>query len=187
MRNEIRFSGFGGQGIILMGYITGKAAAIYEDKNATLTQSYGPEARGGACSAQVIISDMMISYPLLTAPDVLITMSQAAYNRFRPGLKPGGILIYDSLLVTPAHQEDATSFSIPANSVAIDIGRQIIANIVMLGFMTRICKMVSREAMEHTIRTSIAMPDLNIEAFRRGYEYLYPGSGLIEEVLPDQS
>ena len=178
MRKEIRFSGFGGQGIILMGNIIGKAVAIYENKNATLTQSYGPEARGGACSAQVIISDKPISYPLLVAPDVLITMSQAAYKCYRPGLKPGGILLYDSLLVTPSDQDNATAFSIPANSVAIDIGRQIIANIVMLGFMTRVTQLVSRDAMEHTIKTSIAMPDLNIEAFRRGFESL-PGSELL--------
>lgn len=173
MRQEIRISGFGGQGIILMGYITGTAATLYDSKNATFTQSYGPEARGGACSAQVIISNEKISYPVLIVPDILITMSQAAYNTFRSGLKPGGILIYDSVLVTPKPDDDAKLFPIPSKTIASELGKEIIANIVMLGYVAKVTGSVSREAMEKAIVDSVpkATISLNREAFKRGFEY----------------
>lgn len=172
-RTEIRISGFGGQGIVLMGYITGKAAAIYDNKNATLTQSYGPEARGGACSAQVIVATEKINYPVLVAPDILITMSQAAYNTFRPGLKPGGILLYDSGLVKLNPDDTTNIYPIPAKDIAKNLGRQIIANMVMLGFLVAIGKVVNKEAMEQAITASVPaeMQELNLEAFRRGYNY----------------
>lgn len=172
-RTEIRISGFGGQGIILMGYITGKAAAIYDNKNATLTQSYGPEARGGACSAQVVIASEKISYPVLAMPDVLITMSQAAYNTFRGGLKQGGILIYESNLVKIADGDNAKIHSIPARDIAKNLGRQIIANMVMLGFMANITSVVARSAMEQAIAASVPpeMQELNIQGFRAGFDY----------------
>ncbi len=174
MRQEIRISGFGGQGIILMGYITGKAATLFDSKNATFTQSYGPEARGGSCSAQVIISTEKISYPVLIAPDILITMSQAAYNTFYSGLKPDGILIYDSLLVKPNNlQATQKIFQIPSKSIAGEIGKEIIANIVMLGYLVRVTGVVSPHAMQESIASSIpvAMHELNFEAFKRGLNY----------------
>ena len=174
MRQEIRISGFGGQGIILMGFITGKAATIYDSKNATFTQSYGPEARGGSCSAQVIISTEKISYPVLIAPNVLITMSQAAYNTFYSGLKSDGILIYDSLLVKHQNNKnDQKVFSIPSKRIAADIGKEIIANIVMLGYLVRVTGVVSPHAMQEAIASSIppAMYELNMEAFNRGLNY----------------
>ncbi len=172
-RTEIRISGFGGQGIVLMGYIIGKAAAIYDNKNATLTQSYGPEARGGACSAQVIVAAEKISYPILVAPDILITMSQAAYNTYRVGLKPNGILLYDNMLVKLTADETAKSFNIPAKNIAKDLGRQIIANMVMLGFLVKITAVVSQQAMEQAIAASVPPEflDLNLEAFKRGLAY----------------
>src|SRR3990170_4993194 len=82
MRQEVRLAGFGGQGIILAGYVLGKAAALYDGKNAILTQSYGPEARGGACSAELVISDEPIDYPLLSQPDFLVCMSQEAFSKY---------------------------------------------------------------------------------------------------------
>ncbi|HNZ66595.1 MAG: 2-oxoacid:acceptor oxidoreductase family protein [Planctomycetes bacterium] len=173
MRTEIQISGFGGQGVILMGHITGRAAAIFENKNTTFTQSYGPEARGGACSAEVVISDEKISYPLLISPQTLITMSQAAYHRYRPNLDPKGILIYDSVLVTRDPSDTAHAYSIPAQNIATKLGKPIIANIVMLGFFTKITNIVSRESMEKSIEKSVPpqMFELNLEAFRQGYEY----------------
>ena len=172
-RQEVRFSGFGGQGVILMGHITGKAAAIYDGKNASLTQAYGPEARGGSCSAQVVIDNEKIDYPIVTSPDVLIAMSQAAYNTFRPGLKPDGILIYDSLLVKPAKDDKAKSFCIPAKTIATQVGRQVVANIVMLGFMTKVGGLVSKEAMIKAIETSVPHHtlNLNMDAFQKGFDY----------------
>ncbi|MEN3010910.1 MAG: 2-oxoacid:acceptor oxidoreductase family protein, partial [Candidatus Bipolaricaulaceae bacterium] len=89
MRQELRIAGFGGQGVISAGRITGQAAVLYDGKQATFTQSYGPEARGGACAAEVGISDVPVAYPLLTIPDVAILMSQEAYEKYAHEVKPG--------------------------------------------------------------------------------------------------
>ena len=98
---EMRITGFGGQGIILTGLLIGKAAAIYEDKHATLMQSFGPEARGGACQAQVIVSDDPILYPYVKNPDILISLSQEAYRTYLPSLKDEGILTDQSYPAQP--------------------------------------------------------------------------------------
>ena len=97
---EIRVAGFGGQGVILSAIVIGKAASIYENGFATMTQNFGPEARGGACSAQVILSDNPILYPYVTRPDIMMVMSQEAYNKFAPELKPNGLLLVEQDLVT---------------------------------------------------------------------------------------
>ena len=96
---EIRIAGFGGQGVILCGMILGRAGCIYDTKHATLTQSLGPEARGGACAVQIIIADRKIRYPYVMEPDVLAVMSQGAAVKFVPGIKPGGALICEEDLV----------------------------------------------------------------------------------------
>ena len=96
---EIRVAGFGGQGVILSAIVLGKAASIYENGFATMTQNFGPEARGGACSAQLILSDSPVLYPYVTRPDIMVVMSQEAYNRFAPELKPEGMLIVEEDLV----------------------------------------------------------------------------------------
>ena len=96
---EIRIAGFGGQGVILAASVIGKAAAIFEGGYATMTQSFGPEARGGSSAAQVILSGEPILYPYVTQPDILVVMSQEAYTVFSPQLKPGGILIVEQELV----------------------------------------------------------------------------------------
>ena len=98
-RQEIVIGGFGGQGIILAGSIVGKAAAIFDGRDATLTQDYGPEARGGACRAQVVVSDSQISYPYVEEPEVLVVMSQEAYTKYSPGLRKNGLLLFDKDLV----------------------------------------------------------------------------------------
>ena len=98
-RHEIRVSGFGGQGIITAGYILGKAAALFDKRHVTLTKSYGPESRGGASSAQVIISDAEINYPRLTRPELLVAMSQEAYAKYVGELASGGLLLIDEDLI----------------------------------------------------------------------------------------
>jgi len=107
VRQEIRLAGYGGQGIILAGLLLGKAAALYDGKEAVFTQSYGPEARGGASSADVVIADQPVDYPLVTRPDCLVVMFQEAYERYRPDLAPGGLLALDQDLVKPNAQEGA--------------------------------------------------------------------------------
>ena len=146
---EIKIGGFGGQGIILAGYIIGKAASIYSKKNATLTQSYGPESRGGACSAQVIISEDEVDYPEVLHPNILIIMSKEAYDKFIPSISKGGILLYDSDLVENNIELDKSvkAYSIPATSLAEELGKKIIANIIMLGFFTAITNTIVASAM----------------------------------------
>jgi 2-oxoglutarate ferredoxin oxidoreductase subunit gamma len=173
-RTEIRLTGFGGQGIILSGYIVGKAAAIHDKKQATFTQSYGPESRGGACSAQVIISDEPVSYPHLINPSILVVMSQEAYNKYAPTLGDGALLIVDQDLVeTGDLPGDVKLLSVPATRLAEELGRKIVANIVMLGFFAAVTDVVSVEAMREAILSSVpeGTEELNLKAFEKGYEY----------------
>jgi len=170
---EIRFAGFGGQGIVRSGYIVGKAVTIYDNKYATFSQSYGPEARGGACSAQVGVDDDVVLYPYVSDADVLVTMSQEAYNKYHTELKEGGTLLYDEDLVKATPIKGAKMFSIPATRFAEEAGKRIIANVVMLGFFTAMTEVVSAEAMKNAIPEYVPerMLALNLEVFDRGYNY----------------
>lgn len=171
---RVKIAGFGGQGIILSSYILGKAVSIFDKKNASMTQVYGPEARGGACSAQVVISDSEVDYPFVDKADVLIAMSQEGYDKFFPILEDGGVLIYDSGLVTKLGNHDKIiDMSIPATQLAEELGRKIVANIVMLGFATAKAHIASPKAMEESIKESVPTKfiDLNLKAFQIGFEY----------------
>lgn len=174
MRREIRFAGFGGQGIVLSGFIVGKAATIFDKKHAVLTQNYGPEARGGACSADIVISDSGIEYPKLTAPDILVIMSQEAYHTYGNNLGKNSMLIIDKDLVNiePKVKKNKV-YAIPSTRFAEELGKKIVANIVMLGFFTAVSKVVSFESMEKAILSSVpkGTEELNMKAFNQGYEY----------------
>jgi 2-oxoglutarate ferredoxin oxidoreductase subunit gamma len=173
-RKEIRFTGFGGQGMAVIGLILGRAAAVYDGKQATMTQSYGPEARGGASSSQVIISDTRIFYPYVIESDVLVGMSQEGYDKHSSNLKKGGVLLYDEDLVTLAPDEAAENiFAIPATRFAEDLGRKIVANIVMLGFLSGLTDAASEDALKKSISDSVPKPtiQLNLKAFDKGREY----------------
>lgn len=174
-KTEIRVGGLGGQGVILCGHIIGKAAAIFEGKHATLIQAFGPEARGSACSAQVTVSDEPIGYPYVNHPDVLVLMSQDAYNQFVPQLKPGGLLLYEEELVTlddrvPA---GARALGIPATRFAEELGRRLVLNIVMAGFFTGVTEVVSAGAVERAVKGSVpkGTEDLNLRALHKGLEF----------------
>jgi len=173
-RAEIRLTGLGGQGIVRAGYIIGKAAAVYDGRHAVLIQSYGPEARGGASSAQVIISDEPIWYPRLIAPAVLIALSQEGWNKYCGELREGGLALIEEDLVEPGSlPKGARLFSIPATRMAEELGRSIVANVVMLGFFAALTDAVSVEALRESVRTSVpkGTEELNLTAFERGYEY----------------
>lgn len=173
LRAEIRFAGFGGQGIISAGKITGRAAAIFDDKDAVLMQSYGPEARGGACNADLVVSDSAIGYPQLDIPDLLVIMSQEAYDKYGRTIKPDGTLIIDEDLVEISGEPPVEHlYAIPATRLAERLGRKIVANVVMLGALTGITNLVSKEAMLEAILTSVPpkTKDLNEQAFTAGYE-----------------
>ncbi len=180
MRTEIKIGGFGGQGVILSGYIIGRAAAIYDNKYSTMIQAFGPEARGSACSAQVIVDGEAIAYPYVTTPQILVLMSQEAYTKFSPELAAGGILITEEELVTPHNlRRDVIHYSIPATRYAEDLGKKLVINIVMLGCMTAVTKLIAPEAMRKAVIASVpkGTEDLNLKAFNKGYEY---GLGIVK-------
>jgi len=171
---RIKIGGFGGQGIILSSYIIGKAATIYDNLHASMTQSYGPEARGGACSSSVVIEDKIVSYPLCDEADVLVVLSQEAYDNYHKILKPGGILIYDEDLVKNLKDKDKVKlYPIPATRLAEELGKKIVANIIALGYLTQICKTPSYEAMKQAVKESVPerFIDINLKAFDEGYNY----------------
>jgi len=180
-RWEVKIAGFGGQGIILAGYLLGKAAAVYDRRHATMVQSYGPEARGSACNSQVIIADEPIYYPYLTEPDVLIAMSQEAYARFAPEVKPGGLVIIERDLVAlnagrlrdeDSRENTVRLYALPATKIAEELGHRIVANIVMLGFLCALAPIVSPSGMREAVRSSLPKStiELNLMAFEAGYE-----------------
>jgi 2-oxoglutarate ferredoxin oxidoreductase subunit gamma len=172
MRHDIRVAGFGGQGMLLGGLLIGKAAALYDGKEAVLTQSYGPEARGGASNADVIIDDEPIDYPLITDPDHLVAMFQEAYERYRPTMVKDGILLIESDLVRPFPDEGPYR-GIPATRIAEELGRRIVANVVMVGFFSGATGLISPQAGEQSIRNTLRprLVDLNLKAFNAGYDY----------------
>lgn len=173
-KTEIRVSGFGGQGVILLGYLIGKAAALNAGKNATLNQAFGPEARGSACSAQVIVDEDKILYPYLTKPDILICMSQEAYTKFEPELKNDGLLLIDEDLVKePKQRGKIKMYRVPATRLAEELGRKIVLNIVMLGFFTAISNLIDHDAVRKTVADSVpkGTEELNLKAFDSGYEF----------------
>ena len=171
MRTEIRIAGFGGQGVVLAGYILGKAFSLYDGLEAVMTQAYGPEARGGASSANLVVSDEPIDYPFVQQPDILVAISQEGYTRFRPSTKPGALVLIDEDLVIPG--EKVQILGIPATRIAEEMGRRMVANVITVGFFTAVSGLVSRHAVEKAIESSVRAKTipLNMEAFGKGFEY----------------
>jgi 2-oxoglutarate ferredoxin oxidoreductase subunit gamma len=174
--HEIIITGFGGQGIILAGNILGKSAALYEKKNATLIQSYGPEARGGACAAQVVVSTDPIEYPYVENPHVLICMSQEGFDKNISRLVKGGILFLDSGLVKVKPKripKNVKICEIPATELAEELGVKMMANIIMLGFVVALSGLVSYEALKEAVQASVpgGTQEKNLEGLERGYQY----------------
>jgi 2-oxoglutarate ferredoxin oxidoreductase subunit gamma len=171
---EIKIGGLGGQGVILSGMIIGKAAALFDHKDATMTQAFGPEARGSACSAQVIVSDETILYPYVTHPAILVTMSQDAFTKFGPEMAQGGtLLIEDELVQVKEPPHGAQVFGIPATRIAEELGRKLVLNIVMVGFFAAMTKVVEPDALRKAVEVSVpgGTERLNLSAFDKGFEY----------------
>ena len=172
-RYELRFSGAGGQGLITAGIIMAKAASIYEGKQAVQSQSYGPEARGGASKSEVIISDGPIDYPKVTQCDALLAMTQEACDKYSHDLKEGGVLLIDSDLVLrePVGNFKVTKFNI-TNTAKNEIGREIVTNIVALGAMVALTGVVTKENAEKAVLSRVpeAFLELNKKAFNVGYD-----------------
>jgi len=172
-RYNIRLSGFGGQGIVLSGFIIGKAASLYDKKNSAFTQSYGPEARGGACSACVVIEEGKIAYPLVRLADFLIVLSKEAYEKYADKVTPDSLTFVDADLVPDAHIDNKKVFGIPATRFAEDMGKKIVANIIMLGFFFGVTDIISKDAMIESIKTSVKknFVNINLKAFEKGYKH----------------
>ena len=173
-RTEVQLGGFGGQGIVSAGRIIGQAATIYDKLQATFTQSYGPEARGGAAGSQVIIDSGAIHHPHLIEPTSAIIMSQEAYTKYVPKLADGGTLcIDDGLVILPEdHRQDLKTYGIEATRIAEELGNVRAANTVMLGLWTAIIEAVSKSAMRQSLADAVPPKTLevNAEAFDVGYE-----------------
>jgi len=176
LQSEIIITGFGGQGIILAGNILGRAATLFDQKNATLIQSYGPEARGGACAVQVIISEEEIEYPYVENPTVLVCMSQEGFTGNIGKLKEGGLLFLDPGLVKPDRSliPDLVRVSaIPATALAEEMGVRMMANIIMLSFVAAVSGLVSRQALQKAVASSVPQgtQEKNLSGLERGFAY----------------
>lgn len=173
---EIRIAGFGGQGVILSAMVLGKAGSIFQNGFATVTQNFGPEARGGACSAQLILSDSPVLYPYVAQPDILVVMSQEAYTRFAPELKDGGTLIVEQDLVRVSgfdKDKQIKVYSVPATRIAEELGKRMVLNSVMVGFFTALTHLLEAEAVRKAVADSVppSFRELNLQAFEKGFEY----------------
>ena len=170
MRTEIRLSGRGGQGLILAGIVVAEACGVYEDKQVVQTQSYGPEARGGASRAEVIISDGQIRYPQAYDPDILVALSQPAFDRFAPKIKKSGLIFADSFYV---HTDRKDVVLMPFSETArTEIGREVVTNVVMLGALAAVTGIVKLESLKKALRHRVrsAFLDLNLRAVDAGYK-----------------
>ncbi|HUL61037.1 MAG TPA: 2-oxoacid:acceptor oxidoreductase family protein [Anaeromyxobacteraceae bacterium] len=171
---EIKVGGLGGQGVILGGIIIGKAAALFDGKHSCLTQAFGPEARGSACSAQVVVDSDPILYPYVHRPHVMVTMSSDAFTKFSPELREDGILLYEEELVQPKGlPAGVKAFGIPATRFAEELGKKMVLNIVMVGFFTAVTGLVSEQAAREAVKDSVppATVELNMKAFDKGFAY----------------
>lgn len=167
---RLRFAGFGGQGVVLCGFIFGKAA-MRDGKNAIHTQSYGSASRGGLTKSDIGIEDGEIYDLVHEELDVLVTMSQQSYDHYHPGLISGGLLFYESILVQPEPEVDGKMFGVSATDIAFKtFGRKIIANMLMIGFVNQIAGLVTPESLARTIRESVpkGTEDTNIAAMEEG-------------------
>lgn len=171
---EIKFGGLGGQGVILGGIIVGKAAALFDNKHSCLTQAFGPEARGSACSAQVVVDTNPILYPYVHNPHVMVCMSQDAFTKFSPELRPDGILLIEEDLVKVSGLPPTVKvYGVPATRYAEELGRKMVLNIVMVGFFAAVTGLISEKAAREAVADSVppATIDLNMKAFDKGFKH----------------
>jgi len=169
MRQEIRFSGLGGQGIITAAVILGRAAALYANKEVVQSQSYGPEARGGASGSAVIISDTPIHYPKVTNPETYVIMSQAAYEKYGIAAKGDNLMLIDPGYVS---SRPACRFvEVPATAEAKNkLGKTVFANVIMLGALVEATNVVPFEALKSAVLDSVpkGTEEKNIQALEIG-------------------
>lgn len=188
---EIQIGGFGGQGVILAGMAIGRGLVLYEDHHVSLTQSFGPEARGSACSVQLVVSRQPVLYPYVSRPDILVTMSQEAGRKFLPNLREGGILILEEDLVRPGLAEEELQerfrvYRVPATRLAEELGRKFVLNVVMVGFLVGVTRLLRPESVRRSVAELVppGTQELNLAALDKGYAF---GRAQVEAVLPATS
>jgi 2-oxoglutarate ferredoxin oxidoreductase subunit gamma len=174
MTTQIRIAGFGGQGVILAASVIGKAATLYENLHATMTQNFGPESRGGASSAQLILSSSPVLYPYVTSPDILCVLSQEAFTRFSPELHPRSVLLVEENLVRISNLPAGVRVhGIPATRLAEELGKKMVLNMVVVGFFGAVTRIVPAESLRRAVTESVPahLVELNLKAFDKGYQY----------------
>ena len=172
-RCRLVFSGSGGQGVITAAIILAEAAVLYENLNAVQSQSYGAEARGGSTRTDVIISETTIHYPKVIQPNVLVCLTQEAYNKYYPIIRPGGLLISDSRYVKIERKVDARQKEMPIYQTVMDkIGKPIVFNICMLGALIRITELLQTESVMQVLEKRIPPDflDMNRKALELGMD-----------------
>lgn len=170
---ELQLAGLGGQGVILAGMTIGRGLALYENYHVSLTQSFGPEARGSACSVQLVVSAEPVHYPYVDRPNILAALSQEAYFRFTPHLREEGILLLEQDLVRPVDlRPDLRVYRVPATRLAEELGRKMVMNMVLVGFFTAITGLLRVDSARRTVSESVprGTEALNLAAFDKGYQ-----------------
>ena len=170
---NIRFCGFGGQGIVLSAIIFGTTAVTKAGLNAVQMQSYGSEARGGECQAEVIVSEDPIESPLADDMDVLVAMSQPALNKFLAKLRKGGQLIIDPEFVQAPQRDDIVINAVPSTQMAMTCGTKLAANMVMLGFIQEKLKIFNHTELLEVISANVPKDfiDVNVQAAKKGMQF----------------
>lgn len=169
-RLEVRIQGLGGQGIITAGHLIGEAVSLHDRKEAVMTEDYSPYITGGWSRADLVVADEKIDYPLVSRPDILIAMSQDALDDNWKGTATNATIITEAGLVESSAVKNRRVYSVPALSLAEELGKKVVANIVMLGYLTAKTGIASREAMMAAIaRRYPKAAELNRQAFDRGY------------------
>ena len=170
---QVRLTGFGGQGIVLAGMLLGEAGTL-EGKSVAGANSYGAQARGSACRSEIIFSEGRIDYPHLTTADILVAMSQGSYDMHRRDVRePSGLILYDQGQVKPKRRGKVTQMAIPATEYAIQqLKNKQVANIILLGALVEITKIVSARAMKKAIQRQVheRFQAINLEAFHLGLQ-----------------
>ena len=181
---SIRISGFGGQGIILAAVILGTAIVKKGNLYAVQTQSYGSEARGGECQSELIVSDKPINSPTTRDKDILICLFQSALDKYLSTLKKTGILIVDPKLVTEIPPIEANIYRVPATETAIKIGNRIAANMVILGFLQKLIKVVNEDNLREIISSMVPKKfiDINLKAFNAGVNFAKDLDAKMEDI-----
>jgi len=168
MRINVRFAGAGGQGVILSSVLLAKAYGLGENYNISQTQSYGPEARGGACKAEVVISDDSIDYMKVDKADVFVAYNQVGYDKYADRVKADAIVLINSTLV---ETDDPDHYRVPATEIAEEMGKPFAVNMIMLGALTKLLPKLHSPTVEEEIKQnfSASIAGINLNAYERGY------------------